>query len=132
MLGFQPETRESATPKQRRFVPPAGPASRKRDDARAARIAAVSLTLRCCMIRLNRLALVVGSYGRSCDWYTRNLGLKVEFEIPERNTVALQDDSGLTLFLSESEEGAAVATCTMAFEVDDVEAKHRELAARGV
>ena len=84
------------------------------------------------MIRLNHLALVVGSYGQSRDWYTRNLGLKVEFEIPERNTVALQDDSGLTLFLSESDEGAAGATCTMAFEVDDVDAKHRELAARGV
>ena len=84
------------------------------------------------MIRLNHLALVVGNCGRSRDWYTRNLGLKVEFEIPERNTVALQDDSGLTLFLSESDEGAAVATCTMAFEVDDVDAKHRELAALGV
>jgi catechol 2,3-dioxygenase-like lactoylglutathione lyase family enzyme len=48
------------------------------------------------MIRLNHLALVVGNYGRSRDWYTRNLGLKVEFEIAERNTVALQDDSGFT------------------------------------
>lgn len=84
------------------------------------------------MIRLNHLALVVGNYGRSRDWYTRNLGLKVEFEIAERNTVALQDDSGLTLFLSEPVEGAVTATCTLAFEVDDVEAMHRELAARGV
>ena len=84
------------------------------------------------MIRLNHLALVVGSYGRSRDWYTSNLGLKVEFDIPGRNTVALQDDSGFTLFLSQPDEGAAVATCTMAFEVDDVDAKHRELAARGV
>ena len=84
------------------------------------------------MIRLNHLALVVGDYGRSRDWYTTNLGLKVEFEIAERNTVALQDDSGLTLFLSEPKEGAAVATCTLTFEVDDVDAKHRELASRGV
>src|SRR5262245_59384187 len=111
MLGFRPETRTSATPKHRRFVPPAGPASRKRDEARAARIAAAPSTLGCRMIRLNHLALVVGNYSRSRDWYTSNLGLKVEFEIPERNTVALQDDSGLTLFLSEPEEGAAVATC---------------------
>ena len=84
------------------------------------------------MIRLNHLALVVGNCGRSRDWYTRNLGLKVEFEIAERNTVALQDDSGFTLFLSQPNEGAAVATCTLTFEVDDVDAKHRELAARGV
>jgi len=36
------------------------------------------------------------------------------------------------LFLSEPKEGAAVATCTLTFEVDDVDAKHRELASRGV
>jgi len=84
------------------------------------------------MIRLNHLALVVADYGRSRDWYTHNLGLKVEFEIAERNTVALQDDSGFTLFLSEAEQGVAIATCTLTFEVDDVDAKHRELAARGV
>ena len=84
------------------------------------------------MIRLNHLALLVGSYRRSRDWYTANLGPKVEFEIPERNTVALQDDGGLTLFLSEPGEGAVTASCTLAFEVDDVEAKHHELAARGV
>ena len=84
------------------------------------------------MIRLNHLALVVGNYGRSRDWYTRNLGLKVEFDMPERNTVALQDDSGFTLFLSQPDEGAAVATCTLTFEVDDVDAMHRELASRGV
>lgn len=84
------------------------------------------------MIRLNHLALVVESYGRSRDWYTRNLGLKVEFEIVERNTVALQDDGGFTLFLSEPQQDAAISTCTLTFEVDDVDAKHRELAARGV
>ena len=84
------------------------------------------------MIRPNHLALVVGNYGRSRDWYTQNLGLEVEFEIPERKTVALQDDGGLTLFLSEPAVGAVGATCTLAFEVDDVEAMHRELAARGV
>jgi len=38
----------------------------------------------------------------------------------------------LTLFLSEPAEGSVSATCTLAFEVDDVEAMHRTLAARGV
>ena len=82
------------------------------------------------MIRLNHLALVVGNCGRSRDWYTRNLGLEVEFEIADRNTVALQDDSELRLFLSEPAEGAVTATCTLTFEVDDVEAMHRTLAPR--
>ncbi|HET7608663.1 MAG TPA: VOC family protein [Gammaproteobacteria bacterium] len=77
------------------------------------------------MIRLNHLALLVSSYRRSRDWYTANLGLELEFEIPERNTVALQDDGGLTLFLSEPAAGAVGATCTLAFEVDDVHATYR-------
>src|SRR5262245_9643310 len=84
------------------------------------------------MIRLNHLAPVGATYRRTRDWYTPHRGLEGEVEIAERNTVALQDDGGLTLFLSQPAEGAAVATCTLTFEVDDVEAKHRELAARGV
>ncbi|HUQ52081.1 MAG TPA: VOC family protein [Gammaproteobacteria bacterium] len=84
------------------------------------------------MARLNHLALIVSDWQRSRDWYVRCLALKVEFEVPERRTVALQDESGLTLFLSEQPEGFVAASCTLAFEVDDVEATHRELAARGV
>jgi hypothetical protein len=34
------------------------------------------------------------------------------------------------LFLSEPAEGAVTATCTLAFEVEDVDALHRTLAAR--
>jgi catechol 2,3-dioxygenase-like lactoylglutathione lyase family enzyme len=83
------------------------------------------------MARLNHLGLNVADWRRSRDWYTRCVGLKVEFEIPERKTVALQDDGGVTLFLSE-QSGRNIASCTVMFEVDDVEAKHRELAALGV
>ena len=71
------------------------------------------------MIRLNHLALVVGDYGRSRDWYTTNLGLKVEFEIAERNTVRSRTTAA-SLVLVGAKEGAAVATCTLTFEVDDV------------
>jgi uncharacterized glyoxalase superfamily protein PhnB len=55
----------------------------------------------------------------------------VEFEIPQRKTVALQDDSDLTLFLYVAENPAA-SSCTLTFQVDDVDSKYRELAARGV
>ncbi len=54
------------------------------------------------MIRLDHLTLPCARLsGRETG--TRQLGLKVEFEIAERKTVALQDDSGFTLFLVESE-----------------------------
>ena len=85
------------------------------------------------MVKLDHLALPVHDCGRAKDWYTRNLGLKVEFEIAERKTVALQDDGALTVFLYEPADGRAVVpSCTLTFQVDDVDAKHRELAARGV
>jgi len=62
----------------------------------------------------------------------RNLGLKVEFEIPERQTVALQDDSDLTLFFVERPAEQFTSSCTLAFQVDDVELKYRELSDRGI
>jgi hypothetical protein len=43
------------------------------------------------MIRLDHLAIPVRDCARSRDWYRNNLGLKVEFEIPQRKVVALQD-----------------------------------------
>lgn len=54
------------------------------------------------MIKLNHFTIPVADYSGSRNWYQRNLGLNVEFEIPERKTVALQDDKDLTLFLVES------------------------------
>jgi len=83
------------------------------------------------MIRLDHLAIPVRDYARSRDWYTRNFGLKVEFEIRERKTVALQDDAGLTLFLYQPSDGPIQPSCTLTFQVDDVAAKHQELSARG-
>jgi catechol 2,3-dioxygenase-like lactoylglutathione lyase family enzyme len=82
--------------------------------------------------RLDHLTLPVREYLRSRDWYVANLGLKVEFEVPDRNTVALIDESGFTLFLVESADAHVVPGCTLTFQVDDVEARHRELAGRGV
>lgn len=83
------------------------------------------------MIRLDHLAIPVTDFIRSRDWYTRHLGLQVEFEIPQRKTVALKDDGDLTLFLQEAPDKVA-PSCTLTFQVDDVDAKHRELAERGV
>jgi catechol 2,3-dioxygenase-like lactoylglutathione lyase family enzyme len=84
------------------------------------------------MVRLDHLAIPIRQCVASREWYTTNLGLRVEFEIPERKTVALQDEAGLTLFLYESQEASVTPSCTLTFQVDDVAAKHRELTARGV
>ena len=84
------------------------------------------------MVRLDHLTIPIGQYARSRDWYASNLGLRVEFEISERKTVAMQDDGGFTLFLVESPDGRVTPSCTLTFQVDDVEMKCRELSTRGV
>jgi catechol 2,3-dioxygenase-like lactoylglutathione lyase family enzyme len=84
------------------------------------------------VIRLDHLAIPVSDVGRSREWYTSNLGVKVEFEVPERKTVALQDDGDLTLFLYTPPDSRVSPSRTLTFQVDDVDAKYRELAARHV
>jgi catechol 2,3-dioxygenase-like lactoylglutathione lyase family enzyme len=84
------------------------------------------------MIRLDHLAIPVRNHARSREWYTRHFGFRVEFEVPERKTVALQDDGGLTLFLVENPDHQVAPSCTLTFQVDDVESKYRELSGAGV
>ena len=84
------------------------------------------------MIRLDHLAIPVSDERRSRDWYVRCFGFEVEFEIPERGTVALRDDADLTLFLGRDAAAAARPTCVLTFQVDDVEKKFAELNGRGV
>ncbi len=83
------------------------------------------------MVRLDHLSFPVRDWQRLRDWYRDNLGFAVEFEIPERKTAAMKDDADLTVFLTE---GDVVPCPGLAFtiQVDDVDAKHRELAARGI
>jgi catechol 2,3-dioxygenase-like lactoylglutathione lyase family enzyme len=84
------------------------------------------------MIRLDHLTIPVRDHARSREWYTRNFGFQIEIEIPERKTVGLKDDGDFTLFLEERGGAEVVPSCTLALQVDDVEAKHRELSERGL
>ncbi|HUI24542.1 MAG TPA: VOC family protein [Candidatus Kryptonia bacterium] len=84
------------------------------------------------MIKLNHLSLAVSDYRKSRDWYVRTLGLKPEFELPERRVAAVQDDAEFTLILVEAKPAIATAVSTFAYEVDDVEGWHHRLADRGV
>jgi predicted enzyme related to lactoylglutathione lyase len=84
------------------------------------------------VVRLDHLAIDVRDWTASRDWYVANLGMKIEFEIAERKTVALQDDAGLTLFAVQTDAPPAVASVFLTFQVDDVDAKYAELSRRGV
>jgi catechol 2,3-dioxygenase-like lactoylglutathione lyase family enzyme len=84
------------------------------------------------MSKLDHLSLPVASWTRSRDWYVQTLGLAVEFEVPERNTVAVQDAHDFTLFLVEGRVPAAPAELALYFQVDDVRRVHGALSERGV
>jgi catechol 2,3-dioxygenase-like lactoylglutathione lyase family enzyme len=85
------------------------------------------------MIKLDHLALVVADYRASRDRYTTNLGLMIEFEIPERATAALQDDAEFTFFVHQAaSDKPAGSSTTLYFQVEDVVATHRDLVERDV
>jgi catechol 2,3-dioxygenase-like lactoylglutathione lyase family enzyme len=84
------------------------------------------------MMKLDHLRIPVTDLGRSRDWYTKTLGLKVEFEVPERQTVALQDTDDFALFLQEGPSPVQPSGCALWFQVPDVDATFAEWSARGV
>ena len=83
-------------------------------------------------MKFDHLNIPVTDLARSRDWYVSTLGLKVEFEMPERRSVALQDSEGFAIFLQEISEPVAPRGCALWFQVRDVDAMHAERAARGV
>lgn len=88
------------------------------------------------MVKLDHVTIPVSDWMRSRDWYVRNLGFSFEFELPEggregRGVVALQDDSGLTLFMEQLSGPIHCGQAMYAFQVDDVEALHVRLAGEG-
>ena len=82
------------------------------------------------MMKLDHINLPVSNLGRSRDWWVKSLGLKVEFEVPDTRTVALNDSEGFAIFLQEKPN--AVATVALWFQVDDVDVAHAAWSARGV
>ncbi len=78
------------------------------------------------------LTLPVSDWVRSRDWYVESLGLKIEFEIPEHRTAAVQDQDGFTIFLQQADNPIQPTGLALTFRVDDVEATHRDLVMEGV
>ncbi|MGH7399523.1 MAG: VOC family protein [Candidatus Rokuibacteriota bacterium] len=84
------------------------------------------------MIKFDHLRIPVTDLARSRDWYVRTLGLKVEFEVPDRQTVALQDTDDFTMFLQEARSPVVANECALWFQVADVETTFADWSTRGV
>jgi catechol 2,3-dioxygenase-like lactoylglutathione lyase family enzyme len=84
------------------------------------------------VIKLDHLRIPVSDLARSRDWYIRTLGLQAEFEVPDRQTVALQDTAGFTIFLQEVASSVVPNQCALWFQVEDVDTTFAEWSARGV
>jgi catechol 2,3-dioxygenase-like lactoylglutathione lyase family enzyme len=84
------------------------------------------------VLRFDHLRIPVSDLARSRRWYVETLGLTVEFEVPERSTVALQDGSDFTIFLQQVPARVDPLGCALWFRVDDVDATHAEWSKRGV
>ena len=84
------------------------------------------------MAKLNHVSIRVRDWRVSRDWYVAHIGLAVEFELPERDTAALKDAAGITLFLTETTDARIEPSCGLFFRVDDLEETYRRLVERGV
>ena len=84
------------------------------------------------MIKFDHMNLPVTDPRSSRDWYVSHFGFRVEFEVPERETVALIDDGGFTIFLYRTPAQLAGVRPALTLQVDDVDEKAEELEAAGV
>jgi len=83
-------------------------------------------------MKLDHLRIPVTDLARSRAWYVATLGLKVEFEVPDRQTVALQDSHDFAIFLQQTSAAVLPNGCALWFQVTDVDATFAEWSARGV
>ena len=84
------------------------------------------------MIKFDHLRIPVTDLARSRDWCIRTLGLKVEFEVPDRQTVALQDTNGFTIFLQEVRSPVVPNQSALLFQVANVDTTFTDWSARGI
>jgi predicted enzyme related to lactoylglutathione lyase len=83
------------------------------------------------MIKFDHLRIPVTGLARSRTWYINTLGLTVEFEVSDRQTLALQDSGDFTIFLQEVRSPVHTNGCALWFQVADVDATFTEWSARG-
>jgi catechol 2,3-dioxygenase-like lactoylglutathione lyase family enzyme len=82
-------------------------------------------------MKFDHLNLPVRDLDRSRAWWVSTLGLKVEFEVPDTRTVALNDGEGFAIFLQEKPDVVPTGIALW-FQVDDVDATHAAWSTRGI
>jgi predicted enzyme related to lactoylglutathione lyase len=112
-------------------APPASPRRTPRRERRSTPCAASS-TEGPPVMKLDHLALPVTDVDRSRRWYVETLGLTVEFEVPDRRTVALKDTGDFTIFLQQASGPVEPRACALYFQVADVDATFAAWSSRGV
>lgn len=83
------------------------------------------------MLKFDHLALPVADWKASRDWYVNTLGMAVEFEVPDRSTVAVRDEFDVTVFLAQGQAPAGGGVALW-FQVADVDAAYARLSSRGI
>jgi catechol 2,3-dioxygenase-like lactoylglutathione lyase family enzyme len=84
------------------------------------------------MMKFDHLRIPVSDLARSREWYISTLGLKVEFEVSARHSVALNDSEGFAFFLQQVGAPVNPNGCALWFQVVDVDATYAEWSGRGV
>ena len=84
------------------------------------------------MVKFDHMSMPVADPKASRDWYVANFGFQVEFEVPERNQIAIKDDADFTIFLYRPESAIAGVKCSLTLEVKNVDTKYQELRDRGI
>jgi predicted enzyme related to lactoylglutathione lyase len=84
------------------------------------------------MLKFDHLTIPVSNWIASRDWYVKSLGLKIEFEVPERRTVAVQDQSDFTIFLVQDSVPSNATGFSLTFQVEDVQKSFEEISRKGL
>ena len=71
------------------------------------------------MLKFDHLTIPVSNWTTSRDWYVDVLGLKVEFEVPQRYTAAVKDQHGFTIFLVQQLPPPHAGAFSLTFQVED-------------
>jgi predicted enzyme related to lactoylglutathione lyase len=84
------------------------------------------------MVKFDHMNMPVSDPIKSRDFYVQTFGFKVEFEVLERRTIALQDDAGFTIFLYPAAKPLDGAKCALTLQVENVDEVYKKLTREGV
>jgi catechol 2,3-dioxygenase-like lactoylglutathione lyase family enzyme len=84
------------------------------------------------MMKFDHLRIPVSDLARSRAWYVATLGLKIEFEIPDQRSVALNDSDGFAIFLQEMPPPIVPNGSALWFQVESVDRTFADWSGRGV